>query len=289
MSLSIFRTDGSCWNAAISSCDEQRTTNAGAAMSVRAESGSRERRAPVLSNPFDVFDSADALVLNQARMDHLESLNLTIKGKSVLDVGCGVGYFSQWWLDRGANVMAIDARPENVLETMRRVPSNSECSMVPCSIEERHLFAIRPGYPFRLLPDQPKNYDIVFCYGLLYHLTKPAVALENMRKACKGILLLETIVLDSWDAELLMVAEDSSVRNQGLHPTACRPSWGWLCQALRSVGFEHLYATLEVPRHPDFTWVSMNSKDWRSGIVNYRRIILASVAPMGRQAGLVKI
>lgn len=228
-----------------------------------------------MSNPFEVFDSADALVLNQARMYHLESLNLTIKGKSVLDVGCGVGYFSNWWVERKAHVTALDARIENIRETRQRCPQATAW----CMDIERHS-----------LPCPPAPFDIVFCYGLLYHLSKPAVALENLRKACSGILLLETIVLDSWDAELMMVPENCEVRNQGMDRMSCRPSWTWLCQALRSVGFTNLYAPVDIiPQHPDFRWEVMNSKTWQHGDINFRRIIVASVAPLEQMPGLVAL
>ena len=39
-----------------------------------------------------VFDTPGALALNAARMDHLESLGLSLKGKRALDLGCGVGH-----------------------------------------------------------------------------------------------------------------------------------------------------------------------------------------------------
>lgn len=227
-----------------------------------------------MSNPFDVFDSADALVLNQARMDHLESLQLTIKGKNVLDVGCGVGHFSKWWVDRGAHVTALDARIENIQETRKRCPQVTAW----CMDIERNA-----------LPFPPAPFDVVFCYGLLYHLSKPALALENIRKACSGMLLLETIMLDSWDAELMMVSENPAVSNQGMDRISCRPSWIWLSQALRSVGFPNLYATVGYPQHPDFQCEFMNSKKWHHGDINFRRIVVASVAPLGRMPGLVTL
>ncbi|MBT4483617.1 MAG: class I SAM-dependent methyltransferase [Candidatus Latescibacteria bacterium] len=31
-----------------------------------------------------------------------------LKGKNVLDIGCGTGYFVEWYLEQGANVCGID-------------------------------------------------------------------------------------------------------------------------------------------------------------------------------------
>lgn len=38
--------------------------------------------------------------------------------------------------------------------------------------------------------------DVVFCFGVLYHLRHPLLALENMRKVCRGTLHIETAILD---------------------------------------------------------------------------------------------
>lgn len=40
---------------------------------------------------FECFDAPEADALNKARMEHLDSLKLPIDGKTVLDLGCGVG------------------------------------------------------------------------------------------------------------------------------------------------------------------------------------------------------
>ena len=44
-----------------------------------------------------------------------------VSGKSFLDVGCGLGYFSQRLAERGADVLACDLGPSLVEETRRRV------------------------------------------------------------------------------------------------------------------------------------------------------------------------
>ncbi|MEG4231949.1 hypothetical protein QUA40_07540 [Microcoleus sp. Pol11C3] len=39
-----------------------------------------------------------------------------------------------------------------------------------------------------------QQFDIVYCYGLLYHLQKPTQAIEFMARRCQKMLLLETCV-----------------------------------------------------------------------------------------------
>src|SRR5581483_8895668 len=71
-------------------------------------------RLPIGGGGLTVFDAPEALEINRARMDHLASLGLAIDGKSVLDVGCGVGHLSQFFADRGCRLFCVDARAENL-------------------------------------------------------------------------------------------------------------------------------------------------------------------------------
>jgi 2-polyprenyl-3-methyl-5-hydroxy-6-metoxy-1,4-benzoquinol methylase len=54
--------------------------------------------------------------------------------------------------------------------------------------------------PFSGLMDDLRSlgrFDIVHCLGLLYHLENPLAALKNLHRVCDGVLLLETIIVDS--------------------------------------------------------------------------------------------
>jgi tRNA (mo5U34)-methyltransferase len=39
--------------------------------------------------------------------------------------------------------------------------------------------------------------DVVLCFGVLYHLRHPLLALDNMRKVCRGTIHIETAILDN--------------------------------------------------------------------------------------------
>src|SRR5580693_7462919 len=69
-----------------------------------------------------VFDSPDALAINTARMEHLDSLGMTIAGRTVLDVGCGVGRLAQFFVERGCKVVCVDGRAENITDLRSRYP-----------------------------------------------------------------------------------------------------------------------------------------------------------------------
>lgn len=51
------------------------------------------------------------------------SLIEEVEGKNILDAGCGAGFYSKWLLDRGANVVAIDAS-EKMLSHARQLTEN---------------------------------------------------------------------------------------------------------------------------------------------------------------------
>src|SRR5712691_377061 len=71
---------------------------------------------------FAGFLEPNALAINEARMTHLGTLNLPIEGKSVLEVGAGIGMLTGFCEDRGCSVLSTDARSENIAEIKRRHP-----------------------------------------------------------------------------------------------------------------------------------------------------------------------
>jgi 2-polyprenyl-3-methyl-5-hydroxy-6-metoxy-1,4-benzoquinol methylase len=67
-----------------------------------------------------------------------------------------------------------------------------------------------------------RQFDVVFCDGLLYHLEKPLAALRNIASVWEGLFLLETIVCDHSEPVLAPVHE-SVVSNHALGGLGFRP------------------------------------------------------------------
>jgi len=59
------------------------------------------------------FHSVSYLRHNARRLEHLASLNLDISGRSVLELGAGVGDHTTFFLDRGCTVTCVKPRAEN--------------------------------------------------------------------------------------------------------------------------------------------------------------------------------
>ena len=77
----------------------------------------RGSRGPVPSNAIETanlhFRSPWYQRHNQRRQEHLASLQLDLVGKSVLEVGAGVGDHTFYFLDRDCTVVSVEARREN--------------------------------------------------------------------------------------------------------------------------------------------------------------------------------
>ena len=183
----------------------------------------------------EVFDTIAATQLNQARLDHLATLGLPLERQRVLDAGGGPGHLAQFFVERDCSVVSIDARPGNIARLRTLYPS----------LDGRVLDVERDD----LTP--LGRFDVVFCYGLLYHLENPLLALRNMAAVCDGLLLIETQVCDSSAAVLLLVTE-RECSNQGLRGLAHRPSPTYVATVLERIGLRYVYRTTKPPRHPDF-------------------------------------
>ena len=75
------------------------------------------------------------------------SLFPEIQGKHILDAGCGPGVYTEWLVDRGADVVALDVSPKMVELAKKRVGAKAIVMMVDI------------GQPFPFLHDG--SFDIV--------------------------------------------------------------------------------------------------------------------------------
>ncbi len=206
----------------------------------------RAERIPSGGGP-ETFDQKEAQEINRARMAHLASLDLPLAGRKVLDVGCGVGHLAAHLATRGCTVVCVDARPENIASLRTRYPQ-LEAHVADVEREPLARFG---------------KFDIVFCYGLLYHLESPLAGLRQMESVCKDLLLLETMVCDH-RLPVLRLEDESPVFSQALAGLGCRPSPRSVVAALTRLGFPHVYAPRVPPEHPDFQFEWKNNLDsWR--------------------------
>ena len=213
------------------------------------------RRKSADDGPFEVFLAPGARAINEARQQHLASLGLDLEGKKVLEVGAGIGLHTPFFLERGCEVTVTDGRAENIAEIKRRIPS--------VRAEALDLEVDRPLGDFG-------RFDIVYCYGLLYHLGNPERALVRLAEICGGQFLLETAVSPGNHDELLLV-KDPDHFNQAVSGVGCRPTRLWVLNRLRML-FGHAYIPHTQPDHVDFP------NDWKEPPIQtmYRSIFVGS-------------
>jgi SAM-dependent methyltransferase len=210
-------------------------------------------------SPHDVFFTADALAINRARQEHLATLGLDMCGKTVLEVGAGIALHTPFFLERHCAVTITDGNPRNLAAIRQRFPA----------LDVRFLDLDRQADAAAL-----GRFDIVYCYGTLYHLRHPDQALALLARVCAGQILLETIVSPGAHAELHLVKEPPSC-DQAVGGIGCRPTRRWVFDSLRR-HFGHAYATTTQPAHPDF------ESDWMltRSFGNMRAVFVGSRTPL---------
>ena len=114
-------------------------------------------------------------------------------GKSVLDLGCKLGYFCFEAIKRGADrVVGIDVDPGSV----RKARMLADCLGVKAS--------------FKLLDieEDPleENFDYVLCLNLLHHLKNPISALDKLISITRERLVLEVAALGQHDRKKVKVS-----------------------------------------------------------------------------------
>lgn len=212
-----------------------------------------------MSTRFDVFLEPEALRINRARLEHLTRLGLDLDSKRVLEVGAGIGLLTEFFEQRGCDVLSTEGNPINVAEMLRRY-------------SERRLGVLDLDNAGDL--SGLGVFDVVFCYGTLCHLHDPDAALARLAAICTGMILLETIVSRGAHAELHM-ARESPCANQALGGIGCRPTRPWVMGALAR-HFGHAYTTSDQPEYPDFV------TDWSvvSHTGNLRAVFVGSRQPL---------
>jgi tRNA (mo5U34)-methyltransferase len=203
-----------------------------------------QKRRSQLSEP-PVFDSVHYDRLNASREAVVKELLPRLKEKDELrtavDVGCGLGFFSALLHTLGFQVTAVDGREENATEGRKRYPG---INFVTGNAE--HLSPLGLG-----------TFDLVLCFGLLYHLENPFAAIRNLHSLTGKVLLVESMCAPGIDSSMQLL-DEAAVRDQGLTYVAFYPTEPCLVKMLYRAGFPFVYGLTHPPDHADF-----HATNWR--------------------------
>lgn len=195
--------------------------------------------------------------VHKARMEHLESLQLDLTGKRVLEVGAGIGLLTEFFEKKNCSILSIEGREENVKEFQRKFPHRR--------IEQLDLET-------DCLPQE--EFDIVFAYGILYHLTIPEKVLEKLSSVCKEVILLDACICLGDTIDVILVKEPPSM-NQSLRGMGCRPTRPWVMDKLKKY-WGYAYVSRTQPRHyeSELNWIIPILRDlYRAVFVGSKNLI----------------
>lgn len=206
-----------------------------------------------------VFDQKIYEELNTAREGVVRELVPQLKRAmpmaTAVDIGCGVGYFSDVLHSLGLNVLGLDAREQNVLEARRRYP---------------HLrFETMNAEDPRLL--ELGQFDLVFCFGLLYHLENPFRTIRTMSAMTAQFALLEGVCYPSKESVMVLV-DENDLNDQGVANIAFVPSEACLLKMLYRSGFSSCFLPRAMPDHSYYRQSTQ--------IFRLRTLLAASKQPM---------
>jgi hypothetical protein len=162
---------------------------------------------------------------------------------NALDAGCGL------------YVRGFDGRMENVVEARKRFP---RIPFGQGDIQDPEI--VRTG-----------KFDLVLCFGLLYHLENPMLAIRHLRALTGKGLLLESMCVPGSQPDLVL-REEPAQDDQSLTEIALYPSEGCLVKMLYRAGFAGVYRSAVLPDHDDFRETLEHARR--------RTVLFASVAPV---------
>lgn len=186
-----------------------------------------------------VFDQPRYDRLNAARSERvrelLQELQPRLGLRTAIDVGCGAGHFSGMLQSMGFEVTGVDGRRENVEESQRRHPG----------IVFKQMNAEDPALP------QMGKFDLVFCFGLLYHLENPMLAIRNLHAMTKHLLLVEGLIYPG-DEPIMGLVDEGHANDQGVNYFAFYPTEACLLKMFYRAGFAHAMRFRMQPNHPEY-------------------------------------
>ena len=126
------------------------------------------------------LDSYSGTNASRARVKQVCGIKLweELKDKSILEVGCGAGRFTEILLESGSTVYSVDLS-QAVDVNVENFPLSPKHLVMQADVAR--------------LPLLPNSFDVVFCLGVIQHTPNPEITIEHLAKFLKpgGWLLID--------------------------------------------------------------------------------------------------
>ncbi len=151
---------------------------------------------PWRKGPFEIFGVfVDSEWRSDMKWARIENEISALEGRSVLDIGCGNGYYLLRMLGAGAG-FALGVEPYLLsaaqFAAVKKFLPEINAAILPFGVER--------------LPENLRRFDTVFSMGVFYHRRSPFDHLFKLRELARqgGEIILETLVIEGEKGETLV-------------------------------------------------------------------------------------
>jgi len=154
----------------------------------------------------------------------------SLAGKRILDIGCNAGFWSLHAIQNGCDeVVGIDGRQMHV-DQASFVFEVNQIAKEKYTFVTANIFEV----DFRKFG----SFDIVFCLGLLYHISKPIVLMEKIAQIANDLLVVDTNVIDRPGSFFNVLHEDiDNPHNAVDYSLTLRPSREAVLDIIKQFGY----------------------------------------------------
>ncbi len=201
---------------------------------------------------YDYYRNQEEKAMNRKFLEHLDSLNLNYRDKSIVILEAGPGDFVKFFSDRLVkSIKLVENKKENLQILHKRFDHIQEPAI--------NIIRMDLNLPGNL---EGSPFEIVFSYNMLHKMQNPGRALKYLNDICANVLILATCVTDG------VTRDDTEINDKeesNLHETSTLPKIGnklergWIFAELGKY-FDYVYLPHSQPDHKEFplNWVSKN-------------------------------
>ncbi len=183
---------------------------------------------PWRKGPFELFGNLiDTEWRSDLKWARVEKAIQPLRGRTVLDIGCGNGYYLWRMAGAGAKLaLGVDPSLHYAVQfqIFQKYAHDPRIAVLPLGTED--------------LPTSLTGFDTVFSMGLLYHRRDPMEHLKQLLGLLRngGELVLETLVIDGAAGDILKPGERYAKMRNVWNLPSCGTTERWLAEA----GFKNI-------------------------------------------------